>query len=656
MTLSQHSTIAGLGAKLLEPGKALQAIKPGSRIYLGTGCAAPRCLITALETMESGPADLEFISFLTTLTSADMAAPAPRYRHRSFFVGSDIRDLATSGRLDYVPISLEDVPTLLGNGRLPIDVALLQVSAPDERGFVSLGVSVDLAPAVLNVARHVIAEINPAMPRTHGASFVHIDRFDAFVRVDTPVTEYRHPPAGDTADRIARYIAAIIEDGSTLQIGLGRVPNEALRYIKDRRDLGIHSDVITDGIVDLVEAGVVTGRRKTLHRDRIVASYCLGTRRLYDFVDDNPHLDFQPIDEVCDPGAIAANHRMVSINQAFAMDLTGQVCIDQFQGQFYGGLSTQAAFIRGAARSQGGKPIVCLASTTETGASRIKPLLEAGDSVGIGRFNVHYVITEYGIAYLFGKSIRERALAMIEVAHPDHREALLEAAKKLNYVPSEQYLASRNAYPVHEERRMTLADGTEVLIRPAHAADADALRALFHRLSPDDVYTRFFRKVRSLSYQDLQTLCNVNHETQVAFLAVTGPRENEVVAASGCYFLNPTTNLAEVAFMVAPEWQGQGLGTALQTRLQEYAMARGVKGFIAEILASNERMVRLAANASGVATTTREDDTLQVTTFFADHPEVEPADEGKSSKPAADAEGRQAKSAARRKSRRSPAK
>ena len=293
----------------------------------------------------------------------DGGVATTRYRHRTFFVGSDVRGLSGSDRLDYVPICLEAVPELLSTGRLPIDVALLQVSSPDARGFVSLGVSVDLAPAVLAVAKHVIAEVNPAMPRTHGESLVHLDRFDAPVNVDTPVTEYRHPPTGETAEMVARYIAAIIDDGSTLQIGLGRVPNEALRYLRDRRDLGIHSDVITDGVVDLVEAGVVTGRLKTHHRERIVTSYCIGTRRLYDFVHDNPRFAFLPIDQVCDPAEIAANPRMVSITQAFAVDLTGQVCVDQFEGEFYGGVSTQAAFIRGAARSAGGKPIICLAST-----------------------------------------------------------------------------------------------------------------------------------------------------------------------------------------------------------------------------------------------------------------------------------------------------
>ena len=494
----------------------LSAIRPGSRIFLGTGCAAPRKLLATLEAMSPGPADLEFVSFVTTSAlPAGGAASKTRYRYRTFFVGSDVRQPG-SGQLDYVPISLEEVPKLLAAGRLPIDVALLQVSPPDARGFVSLGVSVDLAPAVLAVARHVIAEVNPAMPRTHGESFVHVDHFDALVSVDTPVTEYRHPQTGEIAQMVARYIAAIIDDGSTLQIGLGRVPNEALRYLTDRRDLGIHSDVITDGVVDLVEAGVVTGRHKTHHRERIVTSYCLGTRRLYDFVHDNPRVIFLPIDQVCDPVAVAANSGMVSITQAFAVDLTGQVCVDQFEGEFYGGVSTQAAFMRGAARSAGGKPIICLASTTENGASRIKPLLAAGEGVGIARSDVHYVVTEYGIAYLFGKSIRERAVSLIEVAHPSCREELLTEAKRLGYVPPEQYLASRAAYPVHEERAVRLKNGKDILIRPARAADADALRALFHRMSPDDVYTRFFRRVRSLSYKELQTLCNVNYETEVA--------------------------------------------------------------------------------------------------------------------------------------------
>ncbi len=619
MSHSSGSSPIDLGPKLVPAERALAKIRAGNRIYIGTGCAAPRTLLARLETMEPGPAGLEFVSFLTTSALPQVeGSPRTRYRHRAFFVGSEVRGLASSGQLDYVPISLEEIPRLLTSGRLPIDVALLQVSPPDARGFVSLGVSVDLAPAILSVARTVIAEINPAMPRTHGESFVHLNRFDALVGVDVPIAEYLHPNIGETAERVARYIASIIDDGSTLQIGLGRVPNEALRHLKDRRDLGIHSDVITDGIVDLVEAGVVTGRCKTRYRDRIVASYCLGTRRLYDFVDDNPGLQFLPIDQVCHPGEVARQSRMVSITQAFAIDLTGQVCVNQFEGEFYGGVSTQVGFIRGAAHSLGGKPIVCLSSTTDDGASRIKPLLGAGDGVGIARSDVHYVITEYGIAYLFGKSIRERAVALIEVAHPRWREMLLTSAKELGYVRTDQYLASQVAYPVHEERIVTLKTGVKIMIRPARAGDTGALEALFHRLSPDDVQTRFFRHVRSLTYRELQTLCNVNHDTEVAFLAVTGPRENEEVVGSACYFLSPTTNLAEVAFMVAPEFQGMGLGTALQARLQEYAMNRGVRGFVSEIRPGNTSMLRLAASAQGTMTTSRDEDAVHVTVLFPD--------------------------------------
>ena len=602
--------------------EAVALVQPGSRVYLGTACAAPRTLLAALEAARPGPADLEFVSFVTTEAlprEDDGRTPRTRHRHRVFFVGSDVRALAGIGRLDYVPISLEELPALLASGRLPIDVAMLQVSPPDPRGFVSLGVSVDLAPAVLRVARLVIAEVNPAMPRTHGESFVHVDRLDFLVDVATPVTEYRHPPTGDIAARVARYIAAIVEDGSTLQVGLGRVPNEALRHLTDRHDLGIHSDVITDAVVHLIEAGVVTGRCKTWQPGRVVASYALGTRHLYDYVHDNPGFAFLPIEQVCDPAIIAGNAKMISITQAFAVDLTGQVCVDQVGGEFYGGVSTQAAFLRGAARSTGGKPIICLASSTDDGAiSRIKPLLEAGDGVGIARSDVHYVVTEWGIAYLFGKSIRERAVALIDIAHPAHREALLTEAKRLGYVPKEQYLASQAGYPVQEERAVCLKNGARVLIRPARAVDATGLQALFHRMTDDDRYTRFFRRVRSLSFRELQTLCNVNHETEVAFLAVTGPRENETVVGSACYFLNPTTNLAEIAFMVAPEWQGCGLGSALQRRLEEYADARGVRGFTAEILAKNLRMLRLANRAHGSITTSSEEGEVHVTILFAD--------------------------------------
>lgn len=495
-------------------------------------------------------------------------------------MGSDDRDILKEGLADYVPISIAQVPSLIENGRIPVDVAFIQVSQSDEHGYVSLGVSVDITRSVLSKAKRVIAEVNPNMPFTLGDTFVHVNDIAAFVPVDTPVIEFTHPPVDAVAEQIARYVARIIEEGSTLQVGLGRIANEMLKYLSDRRDLGIHSDVITDPIVNLIQRGVVTGKAKKAHRGQVVASYCIGTRRLYDMIDRNPLFSFHPMEYVCNPSAIAANPRFVSVTQAFALDLTGQVCADQFAGEFYSGVSTQADFLRGAATSPGGKPIICLPSTTDDGTtSRIRPLLLEGEGVMIARSDVHYVVTEYGVAYLFGKSIRERALALIEIAHPSFRPWLLDEAQRLGYVRSDQSLKSIGAYPIEEEKETTLRDGTNVMIRPARASDVGALQELFYSLSSQDRYTRFFQRMDSLAVSRADHLCNVDYHNEVAFLAITGERENEYIVGSSCYYLNPSTNLAKVAYMIRPGWQGKGVGSVLQLRIVEYARARGLRGF-----------------------------------------------------------------------------
>jgi len=598
--------------------EAASLVRSGNRVYIGTACAAPHMLVAAIEA-RTDLHDVEFVSFVTTAANEGLQQrPPTRHRYRVFFVGSDVAGL-DSRQLDYVPISLEDVPSLLSSWRLPIDVALLQVSPPDGRGYVSLGISVDLAPAVLDVARLVIGAVNPAMPRSQGESFVHLDRFDALVQVDTPLAEYVHDSVGAAGAQVARYLASLIEDGATLQVGLGRMPNEALRHLTDRRDLGIHSDVITDGILELMEAGVITGRHKRHQPGRVVTSYALGTRRLYDAIDGNPAFALLPIQDVCDPAIIARNPKVVSVTQAFTVDLTGQACVDQYEGALYGGISTQAAFSRGAARSPGGKPVICVASLAGDGVtSRIKSTLEAGAAAGITRSDVHYVITEWGIAYLFGKSLRERAIAMIEIAHPMHRDTLLSEAKVRGLVTQDQYVASRVAYPVDEERTVTLKAGKIVLLRPSRATDAAGMQLLFHSMTDDDRYTRFFRRVKSLPFKDLQALCNVDHTMNVAFVAVTGPRESEQVIGSACYFVNPSSNLAEIAFMVAPEWQGTGVGSALQTRLGEYGRSQGLRGFTAEMLLGNRRMMSLALRARGSMTTTADGNEVSATILFDD--------------------------------------
>ncbi len=606
--------------KVCDAAHAVAAIRNGEHVFVGTGCAAPRTLVQALECMPSPPADVELLHFFTIKAfehDADGRCTT-RFRHRSFFVGSDMRAAVKQGLVDYVPMSVARVPEMMALGRIPVDVALVQVSLPDAFGYVSLGVSVDIIPAAIARARLVIAEVNPNMPRSMGDSTLHISRIDYLVPVDAPITPFeRIPVQEENVQRIARYIAGIIDDGSTLQIGLGEVAHEALQYLTDRKDLGVHSDLISDAIIPLLINGSLTGARKTSKPFKIVASLALGSRALYDLIDSNPLFSFEPMDAVCNPVTIAAQHKMVAIAQAYSIDLTGQVCIDQFDGEFYSGIGSQGEFLRGASRSPGGKPIVCMTSTTEDGSqSRIRPALLAGEAATIARTDVHYVVTEYGIAYLFGKSIRERATALIELAHPQFRPELFAQAQALGYLSADQTLQNLRAYPVEEELTVTLKDNRTVLLRPALSSDAQGIRDLFHHLSEADVYTRFFRHVRGLSNQEVQRLCNVNYENEVAFVAVAGPREAAEIVAQACYFINPTTNLADTAFMVHPDWQGSGLGTALQNCMAAHAKKRGLRGFVADVLPGNTRMLRLARNGPPTVQVEKNSDSVHITQLF----------------------------------------
>lgn len=612
----EHQNTLNILDKTANAQKAVSIVQSGDTVFIGTACATPRKLLEALENKRDID-DVILTHFLTeSRKSKDELNISSRFEHRVFFVGMDVRDQIETGRADYIPISVSQVASLMENGRLTPDVAMIQVSPPNEHGFVSLGVSVDVTLSAVRNAKKVIAEVNPNMPQTMGESFISVDDIEYLVTVEDPVIEYLHVPADDVAKQIARYVARIIDDGSTLQIGLGQIPNEMLKYLDNRSHLGIHSDVITEPIVDLIDKGVITGKEKTLHKGQIVASYCMGTKRLYETIDRNPMFSFFPIEYVCNPSVIADNNKLVSVTQAFAVDLMGQVCSDQYQGKFYGGVSTQPEFLRGAAESPGGKPIICLRSTTDDGTeSRIRPLLEKGEGVTIARSDVHYVITEYGVAYLFNKSIRERALALIEIAHPSFREQLLEAGKKLGYLRPDQKLRSKTAYPESEERKVTLRNGTKILLRPAKASDVEAVQQVFYSLSEKDIYTRFFTNLKSLSVSKAEYLCNMDYETEMAFVAIKGDREDNFVVGTGCYYLNPATNLAEVAYMIRPEWQQLGLGGALQKRMTEYAISKGIRGFVAEILMVNTKMINLA-KAGDNASCHSQGNAIEVTTIF----------------------------------------
>ena len=606
--------------KVTNAREAVLAVQPGHRVFIGTGCATPRTLVTALENTPNPPPDVELVHFITTNAFAhdDAGKALTKYRHRSFFVSSDVRAAVQQGLVEYVPIQISRVPDLMRLGSLPIDVALIQVSPPDMFGYVSLGVSVDIIPAAVAAAKWVIAEVNPAMPRTQGDTTLHVRDIDKLVPVHTPVTEYIHQPATEqVVHQIAKYIAGIIDDGSTLQIGLGRIPNEALRYLADRRDLGIHSDVITDAILPLLEKGILTGREKSQLKNKVVASFVLGSRALFDIMDTNPLFALHPMSWVANEEVSAAQHKMVSISQAFSIDLTGQVCADQFEGQLYGGLGAQVDFIRGAARSPGGKPIVCMTSTTDDGSkSRIRAMLAPGEAATLARSDVHYVVTEFGIAYLYGKSIRERALSLIAVAHPDFRAALLDEGKQLGYLEASCSIQSAFPYPVEDERKLDLRNGKSVTIRPATVSDAAGVKSLFYGLPSGDRYTRFFRQVKALSSAEVQKLCNLDYKLAVAFVAVHGVRENEQVVGHASYFVNPSTNLAETAFMVDNTWQGTGLGGSLQRRLVEHAKGRGLRGFEAEILPENTKMIKLARSCCDNVSVHRDEDATHITMIF----------------------------------------
>jgi acyl-CoA hydrolase/RimJ/RimL family protein N-acetyltransferase len=561
--------------------QAVSAIRPGDRVFVGSACATPWRLVEALGRLRRPGVAL--VHFLTSGSGeVDFGAT---YRHRAFYIGTDIRPLQDAGRLDYTPLSLADVPRLFETGQLPIDVAMVQVAPPDADGTCSLGISVDVTKAAALAAQTVIAEINPAMPRTYGDSRIPVERISSFVAVDAPVVEYVHDPAPDVAAQIARYVARLVEDRSTLQVGLGRVPNQMLSHLTNRRGLTIHSDVVTEQILDLVDAGVVAGP--------VVTSWAMGTRRLYDLVDDNPEFEFHPIDYICDPAVLARHERMVSVTQAFTVDLTGQVSTETLDDTIYGGVSTGPAFHRGALASPGGVAIVCLASRTPSGRSAIVLDLAPGDAVAIPRADVQWVITEYGTAYLFGRSLAERAVALIDIAHPDARPELLGAAIERGLVPASHELHSRTAYPVEEVRDVELRDGRAVCVRPTRSSDTGAMQRLFYQLREEDIQTRFFQKLTSLTDQAAEYLCNVDYGEEMAFAAVVGSSAQERIVGASCYYLDPASRLAEVAYMVDPAWQGSGLGSILHGGLVDYARRKGARGLRADVLVGNDRMMRV---------------------------------------------------------------
>jgi acyl-CoA hydrolase len=422
--------------KCMDAAQALEAVRSGDRVYVQSGCGTPSVLLDALVTRAPELRNVEIVH-MKTLGSADYTRPAFEgiFRHRALFMGDNVREAVVAGRADYSPIFLSEIEGLFVSGALPLDVVLMQVCPPDDHGFVSLGTTVDCIMTAIRCAKTVIAEVNERVPRTHGETFIHVSRISAIVETSRPLLELQSEPYTEIQRRVAENVASLIPDGATLQTGIGGIPDAVLACLQDKRDLGIHTEMCSDGVIDLMESGVLTGERKSLHHGKAVLSFVLGSRRLFDFIHENQCFEFRPICYTNDPFVVAQNDKMVAINAALQVDLTGQVCADSLGTKPYSGFGGQVDFIRGAARSKGGVPIIALPSTARRGTvSRIVPILEPGAGVVTSRADVHYVVTEHGIAYLHGKTLRERAEALIAIADPQFRGDLEDFAMRSHYM------------------------------------------------------------------------------------------------------------------------------------------------------------------------------------------------------------------------------
>ncbi|OKY74818.1 MAG: 4-hydroxybutyrate CoA-transferase [Desulfobulbaceae bacterium DB1] len=589
------------------PKKALSHIKNGQRVFVGTGCGEPQLLVAALTDRAADLADVEIVHLLTKGDAryADLKY-ADSFTVNSFFIGQNVRGLIQEGMGSYTPMLLSDIPELFKSGKLPLDVVLIHVSEPNMLGKVSLGISVDIVKSAAENGSLVIAQVNKQMPWTHGDSLLDIYDIDILVPADIPLIERPSKPVNEVTKKIGQHIASLIENGSTVEFGLGRIPGigripaACMFYLTEKKDLGIHTEVITDSVIKLIESGAVTGARKTTDQGKIVTSFCMGTKKLYDFVNANPIFSFRPTEYVNDVHVISRQNKMVSINMALEVDLTGQVCADSDGGKFYSGIGGQVDFNRGAARSKGGKPIIVVSSTADEGArSRIVSRLSPGAGVATSRGEIHYVVSEFGIAYLHGKNIQERTMALISIAHPKFREQLLKEAIEAKYVKPDFASVGDKLVVASEEMKTSflLDNGTQINFRPIHPTDEPLMRDLLYDLSRETVYYRFMTQSKRFEHSQIQNFVYIDHRKDVAIVGTVPEASGDEIVAVGRYYLDERTNRAEVAFVIRDKWQNLHIGSFLFRHLITIAKRNGISGFTAEVLRENKRMQAIFNNS-----------------------------------------------------------
>lgn len=577
---------------------AVRKIKKGKRILIGSGCAEPQHLVSVLIKNVDNFRDNEIVHILT-MGIAPYADPrySQAFRHNAFFMGKNVRDAVSEGYADYIPINLSEVPLLFKGGQMPLHAALIQVTPPDRKNMVSLGVSVDVLLAAISVADIVIAQVNKLMPVTMGKSKIPISCIDYLVKQDEPLVEFVQSVPDEISAQIGKHLARYIRDGDTLQLGIGGIPDAVLTNLKDKHDLGLHSEMVSDGIIELYKHGNLTNKMKGIHKGKSIVSFVLGSKKTFDVLHENPDFQFYPSEYTNDPFVICQNKNFVSINSAIQVDLTGQVCSDSIGTRFFSGFGGQVDFVRGAKRSFGGRSFLAFASTAKQGTvSKIVPYLDQGAGVVTNRADVHYVATEYGVAYLHGKNIRERGLALMQIAHPKFRDELLDYLKQKHYVYFDQRTIKDDHNPVKDLIPFShpFKDKT-VYFRPLRPSDEKAVQDFFYSHDPQTIYQRYLTEVDSLPHDVAQARVSVDYNKDMAIAGFDSPMPYAGMVCLGRYIRNED-NAGVCGLVVRESHQGIGIGTFLAECLLKAAKSQGVPQLIADVGLDNKAMMKIYSN------------------------------------------------------------
>jgi acyl-CoA hydrolase/GNAT superfamily N-acetyltransferase len=582
-------------SKLISAEDAAAKVKNGDRIYLGSMCCEPTKIIQALA--NSYLEDVEMVQFIRGTDARALSAKGhDRFRLKTFHLGGLTGDADRPSEANYVPLFHSQIPNFLRARRIPIDVTIVQVSEPDANGFFSLGISVDVARSAVECARMVIAQVNPFMPHTQGDTLVPADKINYLVDGPQPLYEIPSERLGDEEMAITRYCCELIEDGSVLHFGFAATSRILMNYLKDRRHLGVHTEIFTDPLCDLIETGVIDNSTKKIYTGRSLATCCMGTAKAYNFIKENKLVEFYPSDVLLYPTFVGSNEKMVAVNLAVQVDLRGQVRQGMPTWTAFEGSGGDNDFMIGAGLSRGGRSIICVRSTApRSGRSTIVPSFGRKSSVIMNRGEVNYIVTEYGAAYLGGRSIRERAMALIQIAHPDHRESLMKDARDLGYAYANQYYYCTASHALRERIRTDkeFRGGLKAHVRVIKPTDTSMIRDLFYDLSESSVYFRYFSPRRAMPHDNILEYVNLSEDKGLSVVITVGPRENRRIIAEGRYVMEPEGGFAEAAFMVAEQYHGYGIGTYLLNLLIEIAKERGLKGLHADVLLSNMPMLKV---------------------------------------------------------------